>query len=95
MSEYVPQPGFAAIRKKEDPKVKEANGLLFHASSKEESILRGSVVAVCNVSEGISEFETGDDVVVCPKDVIGSLIQDGKTLYIVKVESILGKVIGQ
>lgn len=94
MPGYDPQPGFASFKKTELNDVQESNGLLLPTQTTEETLVRGVVTSVCNGDSGY-DFEVGDDIVVCPGDVLGILTEEGTKHYIVRVADILGKVVGE
>jgi co-chaperonin GroES (HSP10) len=82
---------FKQISLTADSPSKRDSGLLLPSSQKEETIMRGTVLRVNDPENFIKE---GEQIVLDPEDVLGTLQTDDGLLHTALVKDILGKVVG-
>lgn len=94
MENFQPKKGLALVahNKPSNSDVQSKNGLLLPTQEAEETLVRGKIILVDDPS---GYFEDGDEVVVAPDDVIGDFNSSAGRSFLVSVDNILGKVVGQ
>ena len=95
MQDFEPKKGLALVvrhKQASSENIQSKNGLLLPTQEPEETLVRGKIILV-NDPEGY--FRDGDEVVVAPADIIGEFVTSSGNSFMIEVDDILGKVVGQ